>query len=186
MAQARIGFKPLRTPDTRYVRNVAVSAGGTPVAIGDAVSMVGGKVTALGAGQDPSNGKGYGVVIAVYTSTNRPLTFNSTKFIASGSDGRADVCWDPDMTFLVQCISSIGTSDFGKNLNIDASAANATTGISGMSIQIPASASLNDPFKLIGLAPFEELGGKQVAAPANSGVEVAWNNHFLRAPVAAQ
>ena len=104
----------------------------------------------------------------------------------AGSDGRADVCWDPNMTYIVQCITSVGTSDIGKNLNIDASAANSRTGISGMSVQIPASASLSDPFKLIGLAPFEELGGKQPSALANCGVEVAINNSFVNGPVAGQ
>lgn len=175
---ARNGFTPTRTPDTRYVENFAVSAGGQPLAKGDAVKYANGKVTALPAGMDP--GAGFGVVLAVYTTANRPLTFQTTKFIASGGTGRADVCWDPNMTYTVQCVTSIGAADVPVNVMLDVSAANSLTGLSGMSVIAQSSASVGNPFKIIGISPFDELGGKGTGQTGNQGVEVAWNNHTLK------
>lgn len=181
MAYSRNGFTPARNPDTRYVENYPVSAGGQPLAKGDAVSFIGGRITALAAGMDPA--AGWGVVLAVYTTANRPLTFQSTKFIVSGANGvgRADVCWDPDMTYFVQMVASAGTRDFPANVMIDVSAANPLTGLSGMAVTTQTSASVGNPFKIIGLAPYEELGGKGTGGAGNNGVEVAWNNHLLKA-----
>lgn len=177
---ARNGFTPTRTPDTRYVGNFAVSAGGQPVAKGDAVIRnTGGRITAMPAGMDP--GVGFGVVLAVYTTANRPLTFNTTKFITSAGVGRADVCWDPQMTYTVQCTTSIGQGDLQSRVNINASAANSLTGISGQSVTVEASASVGNPFKIINIAPFDELAGKGTGGAVDQAVEVAWNNHYLRA-----
>lgn len=184
MTYPRNGFTPIGTPDTRFVNQYDVSAGGQPVAKGDAVYRKGGKVTALAGGQDP--GAGFGVVLAVYTTAGTPLTFNTTKFIASGNIGRADICWDVNQIYAVQCITSVGVGDYGKNLTIDTSAANARTGLSGMAVSVPASASTADPFKLIQISPFEELGSFTAGAGANNGVTVAWNNHILRSPTAGQ
>lgn len=176
---ARNGFIPARTPDTRYVGNFPVSAGGTPLAKGDAVVRAnGGKVTAMPAGADAV---GFGVVLAVYTDANRPLTHQNVKFIASGATGRADVCWDPNQTYTVQCVTSIGVADIGRRVSIDASAANSVTGLSGQSVAIEASASVGSPFKIINISPFDELGGKSSNGPINTAVEVAWNNHTQRA-----
>lgn len=190
MSSPRNGFTPSRQPQIDWIRNVMVGAGPVPVAKGDAVVSNAGFIYAATAGQDPTSA-GYGVVLAVYTTANRPLTFLTPKFIASGQQGRADVCYDPNQTYFVQCVTSVGISNLGKNLMIDASAANSVTGISGMSVDIPASSSINDLFKLISLAPTEELSGKMgqssgsVGGP-NNGVEVRWNRHFLHAPTANQ
>lgn len=190
MASPRNGFTPSRQPQPDWIRNVMVGAGGQPVCKGDAVVSNNGFIYAATAGQDPAS-VGYGVVLAVYTTANRPLTFLTPKFIASGQQGRADVCFDPNQTYVVQCVTSVGISNLGKNLMIDASAANATTGISGMSVDIPTSSSIADLFKLISLSPFEELSGKMGQTSgsfggANNGVEVKWNNHFLHAKTANQ
>lgn len=190
MATSRNGFIPAHPCAPDMVTNVPVGAGGVPVSKGDAVNMINGLCYACTAGQDPSQ-YGYGVVLAVYTTANRPLTFQSTKFIASGAVGRADVCFDPNMTYYVQCVTSVGQSNIGKNVMIDASAANATLGISGMAVDIPASSSVNDLFKVINAGPFDMLGGPaytQVYAQGatNNGVLVRWNRHFLKAPVANQ
>lgn len=190
MAASRLGFIPVRTPDTRYVRNVPVNALAKEVAKGDAVAQVAGLCLAASGATNPTMA-GFGVVLAVYTTANRPLTFQNTKYIASGGVGRADVCWDPDMTYYVQCVTSVGASNVGTNVMIDVSAANATTGLSGMSVDIPASASTGELFKIIGLGPFDNgltAGYAQgvTGGGANNGVEVAWNKHFMRSATAGQ
>jgi len=190
MAASRQGFIPVGTPDTRFVKRIPISAVAKEVAKGDAVIQIAGLGAAASGGTNPAK-FGYGVVLAVYTTAGRPLTFQNTKYIASGGVGMADVCWDPNQTYYVQCVTSVGTSNIGANVAIDVSAANATTGISGMSVDLVASASTNELFKIIGLGPFDN----QLTAPygqtvlnggANNGVTVAWNYHFLRAPVAGQ
>ena len=188
MAYNRSGFIPARTPDTRYVRNVPVGAGGVPVMVGDAVNMIAGQCFAATAATNPTTG-GFGVVLAVYTTANRPFTHQNSKCIVSGQPGRADVCWDPEMTYFVQCVTSIGTSNIGTNVMIDASATNGNlrTGVSTMSVDFPASASSNELFKLVGIAPFDQLGGYAqgvTGGGANNGAEVAWNRHLMRAPTA--
>lgn len=178
----RNGFTPSRQPATDWIRNMPVGGAGQPVAKGDAVNQIAGTCFPVTAGQDPAT-QGYGVVLAVYTTANRPLTFNNTKFIASGTPGRADICFDPDQTYVVRCETSVGPGDVGKNVTVSAAAANSLTGLSGMSVQIPSSASTNDLFKIINVSPFDELSGKGTGAAAGQGVEVRWNRHVLKAPV---
>ena len=177
---ARIGFRPARNPDNRYVQNFLASAGGQPICRGDAVIRnTAGRVTAMPAGMDP--GAGFGVVLAVYTTANRPLTHQTAKFIASANPGRADVCFDPDMTYFVRCETSIGLGDVQSRVMVSAHVThNATTGLSVMSVAVESSASVKNPFKIIDISPFEELGGKGTGAAAGQEVEVAWNNHYLR------
>lgn len=187
---SRNGFIPVKNLEPDFVTNVPIGAGPVPVAKGDAVCMVNGLCYACTAGQDPGQ-FGYGVVLAVYTTAGRPLTFQNTKFIASGQPGRADVCFDPQMSYYVQCVTSVGQSNVGKNVIIDASAANATTGLSGMAVDIPASSSINDLFRIINVGPFDLLNGPVYSqvytqGATNNGVVVRWNRHFLKAPVANQ
>lgn len=191
MSTGRAGFVPSREPLPSRVSNVAVGAGGQPVCRGDAVVEIGGLVYAATAATNPAQ-FGYGVVLAVYTTANRPLTFQNTKFIASGQPGRADVCWDPNQTYFVQCVTSVGQSNFGNNVMIDASAANSLLGISGMSVDLVASASTKELFKIVGFGPFDSnLTGQPynqtyAQGGANNGVEVRWNFHFLNSPTAQQ
>lgn len=187
MAAPRNGLTPSRQPTIDWIRNVPVSCAGTDtLAKGDAVVMVNGIVTRASSGQDPTAGQGFGVVLAVYTTANRPLTFANSKIIGSAQPGRADVCFNPDQTYYVQCVTSVGPSNIGKNVTVDVSSANSLTGISGMSVDIPASASANDFFKIINIGPFDELSGKGTGGGANNGVEVRWNRHFLKAGTAGQ
>lgn len=178
---ARNGFRPARDPDTRYVGNYPVSAGGLPVMRGDAVIRnTTGAITSMPAGMDP--GAGYGVVLATYTTANRPQTHAAAHCIASGGVGRADVCWDPNMTYFVQCTTSVGVGDMNSRVNIDVSATNSRLGlgISTQCVAVEASASVGNPFKIIHISPFDELGGKGTGAATNQEIEVAWNNHKLR------
>lgn len=189
MAAPRQGFIPSTVPDKRWVGNFPVNALAKEVAKGDAVTMLTGNVLAASAGTNPTK-VGFGVVLAVYTTAGRPLTFQNTKYIASGNVGRADVCYDPHQSYFVQCVTSVGGSNIGGNLMIDVSAANAATGISGMSVDIPASASTGELFKLIGIGPFDGSYTGQytqgtTGGGANNGVEVRWNAHFLNAATAA-
>jgi hypothetical protein len=189
MATPRIGFVPSRQVPPDWVRNVPVNALAKEVAKGDAVTMLNGSVLAASAGTNPTK-QGFGVVLAVYTTAGRPLTFQNTKYISSGGVGRADVCFHPDMTYYVQCVTSVGGSNIGTNVAIDVSAANATTGLSGMSVDLVASASTNELFKIINIGPFDSnsLTGRYsqgvTGGGANNGVEVKWNYHFLHAPTA--
>lgn len=187
MATSRIGFTPSREPAIGWVRRVPVNALAKEVAKGDAVTMLNGNVLAASAGTNPTK-QGFGVVLAVYTTAGRPLTFQNTKYIASGGLGYADVCFDPNQSYIVQCVTSVGPSNIGTNVAIDVSAANATTGLSGMSVDILASASINELFKIINISPFENqtalyTQGVTGGGP-NNGVEVKWNYHFLRAATA--
>lgn len=185
MAAPRQGFTPVRWPN-QYVQNFAAQASTNQViAKGDAVAYLNGVCVPCTAGQDPGL-KGWGVVLAVYTTANRPLTFQTTKYIASAGVGRVDVCFDPMQEYYVQCVASAGPSNMGKNVTIDVSGANATTGISGMSVTIPASASINDLFKIVSIGPFDELSGKDTGGGTNNGVIVVWNNHALKAGTAGQ
>lgn len=186
MPASRQGFIPSRQPVPDWIRNYPAQAStNQSIAKGDAVALLNGVIVPATAGQDPAL-TGYGVVVAVYTTANRPLTFNNTKLIASAGVGRVDVCFDPNQTYYVQCVTSVGLSNIGKNVAIDVSGANPALGISGMSVTVPASASTNDLFKLIDIGPFDELSGKETGGGINNGVEVKWNRHLLKAPTAGQ
>lgn len=185
MATGRNGFIPSRPLNlTGVARNLPAAAStNQSIAKGDAVAYLNGVIVPCTAGQDPGL-PGYGVVLACYTTAGRPFTFQSTKLIASAGVGRVDICFDPDQTYYVQCTTSAGPSNMGKNCTIDVSASNALTGISGMGVTIPTSSSINDLFKIINLGPFDELGGKETGGGTNNGVEVRWNRHLLHAATA--
>lgn len=188
MAAPRQGFTPARTIDQNQVRNLPAQAStNQSIAKGDAVTYINGVIVPCTAGQDPGFA-GYGVVLAVYTTANRPFTFLANKIIVSGQPGRVDVLVDPDQSYYVQCVTSAGPTNMGHNVIIDVSGANALTGMSGMSVSIPASASQNDLFKIINIGPFDEVtgGGKEQGGGTNNGVEVKWNRHLFRASTIGQ
>lgn len=188
MTTPALGFTPSRQPQIDWIRNLPAAAStNRPIAKGDAVAYLNGLIVPCTTGQDPSL-RGYGVVLAVYTTANRPLAFQTSKVIASGGVGRVDVCYDPDQTYYVRCLASAGPSNMGKNVVLDDTTvpARAATGLSGQQVTIPASASINDLFKVINISPFEELSGKETGGGAGNGVEVKWNFHLLRATTAGQ
>jgi len=188
MSYSRNGFTPSREPDVGFIRNLPVNALAKEVAKGDAVTWLAGAALAASAATNPTKA-GLGVVLAVYTTAGRPLTFQNTKYIASGGVGRADICLDPNQLYTVQCVTSVGGTNLFTNVMLDVSAGNATTGLSGQAVDLVASASTGELFKIIGLAPFETIntpyGQTVIGGGANNGVEVAWNFHFLRSPTAA-
>lgn len=176
------GFIPSRQPVADWIRNLPAQAStNQSIAKGTAVAYVNGIIVPATAGMDPDQA-GFGVVLAVYTTANRPLTFQTVKIIASATPGRVDVCFDPSQTYYVRCDASAGNADtIGKNVQIVVSADNTLTGLSGMSVTTQSSASINNLFRVINIGPFDELGGKGTGATANQGVEVKWNRHVLHA-----
>lgn len=191
MTYPRNGFTPSRQPAVDWIRRMPASAGGNlPICKGDAVYSLNGVLTACTAGTNAGNPIGYGVVLACYTTAGRPFTFNNTKLIASGTPGMVDVCFDPNQTYVVRCKSSVGGTSIGRNVAIDMSggAVNPLLGISGQCVDVVASASTTDYFKLLNISPFDQLSGQYngtstgTLGSAGQGVEVRWNNHFLNAP----
>jgi hypothetical protein len=159
--------------------NLAVSAGDRPMGKGDAVRYVAGSLTNAEAGMDP--GAIFGVTLAVYTTANRPLTFQTNKIIASAGVGRADVCWDVNQLYSVKCETSVGATTLPVNMMINLSAMNATLGISGMALTAQTSASVGNPFKVLAISPMGELAGKVPNGDLNQEVICVINNHLLRA-----
>lgn len=181
MAYPRRGFVPARKVADGDIRNFPVTLGGETLAVGDAVTLLNGVISRASAGSGITNTIGGGVVLAVYDANNRPLTHATSKILTSGASGRADVCIDPYMTYTVRFDASIGQAQVGENVTIDQSAPNSTLGLSGQAVAI-VSADQGAMFKIINLSPFEELLGKETGYGPGQGVEVAFNNHFLRAP----
>src|SRR5665213_1159114 len=135
------------------IRNYAAQAStNQTIGIGDAVALLNGVVVPCTAGQDPGL-KGWGIVIDVYTTANRPLTQQLNKCIVSGGVGRVDVCYDPNAEYVVRCETSVGPSNIGKNVILVCSGQNALLPNGSMSVNIPASASTNDLFHVVSLSP---------------------------------
>lgn len=168
------------------IRNYPAAAStNQPIALGDAVCLLNGVIVPATVGQDPALTP-FGIVIDVYTTANRPFTQQTVKLIASGGVGRVDVCYDPNAEYVVRCATSVGPSNIGKNVVLAGASANALTGRSGAFVDIPASASINDLFKIICLSPFGELGGKDTGGGAGNGVVVRWNRQMFRSGSAGQ
>lgn len=184
----RNGFTLVTRSDgnTGWVRNYPAQAStNQTIGIGDAVAYVNGVIVPCTAGQDP-NLAGYGVVLGVYTTANRPLTQQVNKCIVSGGVGRVDVCYDPNAEYVVRCETSVGPSNLGHNVILVCSGQNANLPQGSMSVNIPASASINDLFRIISLSPFGELGGPDTGTGNGNGVVVRWNRHTLKAGTAGQ
>lgn len=186
----RNGFTPTRRGVFEgYIRNYpATGSTNQPIAVGDAVSIVNGIVVPCTAGQDPGQ-DGFGVVINVYNSANRPFTFQTTKIIASGADGRVDVLYDPNAEFVVRCETSVGPSNIDKNVVLSGLSANASLGRTSATVTIPASASVNDLFRIVRMANQNDivgLNGFNALGGAGQPVVVRWNRHTLNPRNAGQ
>ena len=152
-----------------------------PIALGDAVSIVNGIVVPCTAGQDP-NQDGFGVVTGVYTSAGRPFTHSAVKLIASATPGRVDVLYDPFAEFVVRCETSVGPSNINKNVILSGLSANPNTGRTSATVTIPASASVNDLFRIVRYATYNDIVGINGLNVDNAGgagqpVVVRWNRH---------
>lgn len=172
----------------QYVRRFPASCGGNHViAIGQAVTIVNGVVVVATAGQDPAQA-GFGVVMATYNSSGRPFTQQATKFIASGAAGQVDVCYDPFAEYIVRCETSVGPSNINKNVTLTGFSANASLPNIIQAVDIPASASVGDLFRIVRLAEVNDLAsnGSNPVGGAGNAVIVRWNNHTYKAGTAGQ
>lgn len=189
----RSGFTLARRGDDaeQMTRNYPAQAStNQTISIGDAVTIVNGVVVPATAGQDPAQA-GFGIVLNVYTTANRPLTQFANKYIASAGVGRVDVLYDPFMAeYVVRCETSVGPSNINHNVTLVASGAN-SGGLaqSIQSVTIPASASINDLFRIVRMATFNDIvgiNGFNDIGGAGQPVIVRWNNHTFKAGTAGQ
>ena len=171
-----------------YVRRFPASAGGNQViAVGQAVTIVNGVVVPATAGQDP-NQVGFGVVMGVFNSSGRPFTQQATKYIASGANGLVDVNYDPFAEYVVRCETSVGPSNINHNVTLTGYSAQASLPRIIQAVDIPASASVGDLFRIVRLAEVNDLpalGNNPVGGSGNA-VIVRWNNHTYKAGTAGQ
>lgn len=187
----RNGFTPSMRSGTQeqFTKNYPAQASSNQsIGIGDAVAIVNGIIVPATAGQDPDQA-GFGIVIGVYTTANRPFTHQNVKCIASGQPGRADVYYNPDAEFVVRCETSVGNSNIDKNVTLVASGANATLGRSTQSVLIPASASVNDLFRVVRIAGYNDIvgtNGFNADGGAGQPVVVRWNRHVFNPRNAGQ
>lgn len=185
----RNGFTLDRRSNTteQFVRNYPAQAStNQPIANGDAVAILPtGIVVPATAGMDPGL-PGFGIVMGVYTTANRPFTEQTVKIIASGQPGRVDVLYDPFMAeFVVRCENSAGPGDLTANFMLVTSGATATTGRSQQSVAIQSSASPDNLFKGVGrYAETNDITGTngfKDSGTAGQGIVVRWNRHKFKA-----
>jgi hypothetical protein len=180
----RNGFTLVRRDNTTegYVGSYPAQASSNqPIGLGDAVAIVNGIVVPATAGQDPDQA-GFGVVVGVYTTAGRPFTQQTVKLIASAQPGRVDVCYDKNAEYIVRCETSVGNSEVDKNVVLAGLSANATTGRSNAAVTVPASASVNDLFRIVRRAnqlDITGLNGLNQTGNAGQGVVVRWNRHVF-------
>lgn len=171
------------------VRNYpALAIADQAIAVGDPVAIVDGVIVPCSAGQDPARA-GFGVVLGCYTTANRPFTMQTVKLIASGQPGRVDVCYDPNAEFIVRCETSVGPSNIDKNVVLSGMSANASLGTSNCAVTIPASASVNDLFRIVKIADQNDIVGNNGFngdGGAGQPVIVRWNRHVFDSRTAGQ
>lgn len=187
----RNGFTPVRRSDTleQYVRRYPASAlTNIPIAIGQAVTIVQGVVVPATAG-DAATLPGFGVVVGVFNSSGRPFTQQTTKYIASATNGLVDVLYDPNAEYIVRCETSVGPSNINTNVNITTASAPALSlPRIAQSVDITASATNLTLFRIVRLAEQNDLlsfGNNPVGGSGNP-VIVRWNSHVYKAGTAGQ
>lgn len=185
----RNGFTPLRRANgiEQVVRRFPASCGGNQIiAPGQAVTIVNGIIVPATAAQDPQQA-GFGIVMGVFNASGRPFTQQTPKFIGSGAAGMADVLYDPFMQeYVVRCETSVGPSNINKNCVLTTASANPNLPRVIQSVDIPASASVGDLFRIVRLADQNDLlaaGGVPLGTSGNA-VVVRWNNHTYKAGTA--
>ena len=121
-----------------------------------------------------------GVVRACYDSNKRPLTHNlptQAAYLPTSVPGYVDVVDDPDMTFIVECETSIGLSDIGQPVWVVATAPNAATGVSRYHVTRTSVDGSPVLFRVMRISPFDEAKGE---SGAGNRVEVAVVNGVFK------
>lgn len=186
----RNGFTPVRRDNTleQYVRRYPASATtNVPIAVGQAVTIVGGIVVPATAG-DAATLPGFGIVLGVFNSSGRPFTQQTPKYIASASNGLVDVLYDPNAEYIVRCETSVGPSNINTNVNITTASALPALPNVHQSVDITASATNATLFRIVRLAEINDiasLGNNPVGGSGNA-VIVRWNSHVWKAGTAGQ
>lgn len=174
----RKGFVPARhltggsnAPRTKLYQ--AAEARAHTLAVGDPVVLSGGFVARqTDASADSTNF--LGVIRAVYDTNKRPLTFSQPTrppYLNVSVAGWVDVIDDPDMTYIVECATSVGPSNIGNTVWVDATAANSATGVSQYVVTLTSAAGGNPQWRVIGLAPTDLV--TSAAGSPNNRIEVA-------------
>lgn len=182
----RRGFVPSRhltggTGAPRSKLYIAKETRATPLAIGDAVkhdATTGGIVALTAATADPA--RYIGVVRALYDTNKRPLTHNlpgTAAFLPTSVAGFADVVDDPDMTFIVECDTSVGNTNIGAAAWVVVTAMNTAAGVSKMHVTLTTVAGSPELFRIIGISPFDEAKGE---TGAGQRVEVVAINGLFK------
>lgn len=175
---AKKGFVPSRhlTGGSNAPRTKLYEADGNrghTLAVGDPVRLAAGYVVRqTNASADSTNY--LGVVRAVYDSNKKPLTFSMPTrppYLNTSVAGWVDVIDDPNMTYIVECATSVGPSDIGGAVWVDATVANSATGISQYTVTLTTAAGGNPQWRIIGLAP-TEIASTAAGSP-NNRIEVA-------------
>lgn len=143
------------------------------LAVGDPVILTAGFVVRqTNASADSTNF--LGVVRAVYDTNKRPLTFSMPTrppYLNTSVAGWVDVIDDPNMTYIVECATSVGPSNIGGAVYVDATAVNSATGISQYVVTLTSAAGGNAQWRILGLAPTEIAS--TAAGSGNNRIEVA-------------
>lgn len=174
----RKGFIPSRhltggsnAPRTKLYE--AAEARAHTLAVGDPVVLSGGFVVRqTDASADSTNF--LGVIRAVYDTNKRPLTFSMPTrppYLNTSVAGWVDVIDDPTMTYIVQCATSVGPSNIGATVWVDATAVNSATGISQYVVTLTSALGGNPQWRILGLAPTEIAS--TAAGSSNNRIEVA-------------
>jgi len=178
---AKKGFQPAQhlTGGSNAPRTKLYEADGNrghTLAVGDPVILSSGFVVRqTNASADSTNF--LGVVAAVYDTNKKPLTFsmpNRPAYLNTSTAGWVGVIDDPNMSYIVECATSVGPSNIGNTVWVDATVANSATGISQYTVTLTSANGGNPQWRVLGLAP-TEIASTAAGSP---------NNRIVVAPVA--
>lgn len=113
------------------------------------------------------------------TGKFQALTFNQPTrgpYLTSGQTGYALVNVDPETCYIVQIDVTASTGIIGNTISVSAGSPNARAGVSGFNLRgASLGTAAENPFRIVGIAPTELIGGYDKDYPAGSGVEVIPN-----------
>lgn len=131
-----------------------------------------------------------GVVVSLYGSDGRELTFNQPDggvYLPAGSTGFADVIIDTGVIFVASTNTTAASTAVYGNINVSAGTGNTATGLSGHQLNTSSvSTSADLPFKIIGGAPNDskQLGSATDGFGSGMQLQVVLNNTLLNSGTA--